>query len=373
MVGNATFAFDLYDTLKGETGNLFFSPHSISMAMAMIHAGARGNTEAELASVLHFNTNQSKLHPLFNKLDQDLASRGQNAQAADGKAFRLNIVNATWGQKNYPFETSFLDTLALNYGAGLHVLDFGTSPEPSRNTINQWVENATEGRIKDLLPEGVIQNSTRLVLTNAVYFNAAWATPFKESNTTNDVFHVSDVTTVTVPTMHMVERLRYAKGQNYEAVDLPYDGHELGMLVIVPDSGQLQAVEASLAITVDDALTNLTDSQVTLALPKFEASTKVPVKDKLQQLGVNDAFDDGAADFSGVTGEEKLVITAVVHKAFVKVNEAGTEAAAATGVVAGPTSMPQPVTLTIDRPFIVAIRDYRTNAIIFLGRISDPS
>ena len=220
--GNSAFAFDLYKALKGTTGNIFYSPYSISAALAMTYAGARGDTEKQMADVLHFILSQNQLHPAFNKLAIELASRGQGANGKDGEGFRLNVVNAIWGQKDYKFLPQFLDVLAENYGAGLRIIDFQQAPEESRVTINKWVSDQTENRINDLIPQGAIDRLTRLVLTNAIYFNAAWQYPFNEKTTTNGTFYLLDGTTTTVPMMKQSESFGYTEGNGYQAVELPY-------------------------------------------------------------------------------------------------------------------------------------------------------
>ena len=374
VAGDTAFALDVYQQVRGKAGNLFFSPHSISICLAMLHAGARGNTEAQMAKALQYVLPQATLHPFFNKLDLDLASRGKGKKAADGKAFRLNIVNATWGQKGYSFLAPYLDTLALNYGAGLRVLDFAASPEGSRKTINKWVEQQTESRIKDLLPAGSIDSLTKLVLSNAIYFNAAWLKPFEVKDTKKEAFNLDGGGTVTVPLMHgTLNQSSYAKGAGYEAVTLPYDGNELSMVVIVPDKGTLATFEKGLtAAVLKGILDKLKFTKVALSIPKFEFEHELNLAKALKALGMTDAFDMGA-DLSGINGKKDLYITGAFHKAFVKVNEAGTEAAAATAVVAGNLSAPSPVTVKVDRPFIFLIRDHATGAVLFVGRVADPS
>jgi len=372
--GNSAFAFDLYQALRGEKGNLFYSPYSISLALAMTYAGARNETEQQMANTLHFILPQERLHPAFNSLDQQLASRGEGAKGKDEKGFRLNIVNAIWGQEDYEFLSEFLDVLAENYGAGLRLLDFIKAPEESRVTINDWVSDQTEGKIEDLIPQGVIDEMTRLVLTNAIYFNAAWLNPFNEDLTQDGTFYLLDGSEVTVPMMQQTESFGYAEGEGYQAVELPYDGSQLSMVILLPESAQFDSFEQSLdADYVDAILTDLEDRQVALTMPKFEFESEFSLADTLSEMGMPVAFS-AAADFSGMTGNRELTITDILHKAFVSVDEAGTEAAAATAVVVGLTSVPeQPVQVTVDRPFIFLIRDIETDAIVFVGRVMNPS
>lgn len=371
--GNSELAFDLYQQLKDEEGNLFYSPYSISLALAMTYAGARGETETQMADALDFLLSQDKLHPAFNALSLELDSRGQGAQGKDGEGFRLNIVNAIWGQKDYTFLADFLDVLAVNYGAGLRVLDFIGAPEESRVTINDWVADQTEGRIEDLIPQGLINSMTRLVLTNAIYFNTAWLNPFDEDITRDGDFYRLDGSQVTVPMMSQQEHLGYAEGDGYLAVELPYDGEELSMVILLPDSGQFESFENSLsAEQVAAIIESLDYREVALTMPKFEFDSEFSLLEALSALGMPIAFS-GGADFSGMTGNRDLFIADVVHKAFVSVDEAGTEAAAATAVVMEMTAMPDVVEVSVDRPFIFLIRDIETGAILFVGRTLNPS
>jgi len=372
--GNNAFAFDLYQALGAEDGNLFYSPYSISLALAMTYAGARGETAQQMADTLHFVLPQDRLHSAFNSLDIELSRRGEDAKGKDGGGFRLNIVNAIWGQKGYHFLTTFLDLLAENYGAGLRIQDFVGAPEESRITINNWVSDQTEGRIRDLIPQGVIDELTRLVLTNAIYFNAAWQYPFDEDLTSDGSFYPLDGGEVTVPMMRQTELLGYTEGDGYQAVELLYDGGELSMVILLPAPGQFEAFEGALdAQQVDGIIDRLEQRQVALTMPKFEFESSFGLKEALAEMGMPVAFSE-SADFSGMTGNRDLFIADVIHKAFVSVDEAGTEAAAATAVVMALTSVPDtPVEVTVDHPFVFLIRDIETDTILFVGRIVNPS
>jgi serpin B len=370
--GNSAFAFELYQALREQEGNLFYSPHSISVALAMTYAGARGDTAEEMAATLHFMLEQDRLHPAFNWLDAELASRGEGAQGKDGEGFRLNIVNAIWGQKGYEFLTEFLDVLAENYGAGLRILDFINQTEESRLAINDWVSDQTEGRIKDLIPQGVINVATCLVLTNAIYFNAAWKYPFDEKMTANGPFYLLNGEQITVPMMRQTEAFGYTDGEGYQAVELPYDGEELSMVIVLPEAGNFEAFEEGLQVPqVCDIINSLRPSGVTLTMPQFEFDSEFSLKNTLEDMGMPSAF--GAADFSGMTGTRDLYIRDVLHKAFVSVDEAGTEAAAATAVAMEEMAPEPRVEVTIDRPFIFLIRDIETGTILFVGRVLDPA
>jgi len=372
--GNSVFTFDLYQALKEEDGNLFYSPYSISLALAMTYAGARGETAQQMADTLQFLLDHDKLHPAFNWLDAELAGRGEGAKGKDGEGFRLNIVNAIWGQKNYEFLSGFLDVLAENYGAGLRILDFMTNTEKSRLAINDWVSDQTEGLIEDLIPQGALSELTRLVLTNAIYFNAAWAYPFDEDMTSDGQFYLLDGGQVSVPMMKQTESFGYTDGEGYQAVELHYDGDELSMVILLPEDGNFEAFEEGLqGQQVRDIISGLQPSEVALTMPKFEFDSEFSLTDTLAGMGMPIAFSD-AADFSGMTGNRELFISDVLHKAFVAVDEAGTEAAAATAVIMELTAMPDPpVEVTIDNPFVFLIRDIETGTILFVGRVMNPN
>lgn len=374
VAGNSAFAFDLYQAIRKEPGNLFYSPYSISAALAMTYAGARGETERQMAQVLHFALEQARLHPTFNALDQALASRGAGAKSKDGQPFRLRVANSLWGQAGYTFLPAFLDTLAENYGAGLRLVDFKGAPEDARKAINDWVSDRTEGRIRDLIPQGAIDTLTRLVLANAIYFNAAWMHTFEKSATQDGPFYLLDGSQVTVPMMRQNERFPYFAGKGVQAVELPYDGGEVSMVLLVPDRGAFSAFEEALsAQVVTDILARMEQISVNLAMPRFKYDATLSLADTLRAMGMPEAFSANA-DFSGMDGTRNLAITDVFHKAFVAVDEAGTEAAAATAVIIGLTAMPaSPVDLTVDRPFIFLIRDIQTGAILFVGRVLNPT
>ena len=379
--GNNAFAFDLYRTLSGGEGNFFYSPFSISQALAMTSAGARGETLRQMEATLHHRLPQSSLHPAFNALDLTLASRGQEpggtpSDAGEGgQYFRLNIANAVWGQDGYYFRPDFLDLLAEHYGAGMMAADFMGAPDESRVRINDWVAEETEGKVKDLLAPGVITDSTRLVLTNAIYFNASWLWQFSPRDTEVRPFHLDGGGTVSVPMMTETSKefYGYAGGDGYQAVDVPYSWGEMSMTILLPDEGTLEEFEGSLdSEMLNRIIDDIEIDYITLTMPLFEFESQFSLGDTLAEMGMPDAFG-GAADFSGMTGSRDLWISEVVHKAFVSVDEEGTEAAAATAVVV-PTSGPtkEPIEVTVDRPFIFLIRDIGTGTVLFLGRVSNP-
>tara|TARA_R110002096_G_scaffold435826_2_gene663664 strand:+ start:211541 stop:212743 length:1203 start_codon:yes stop_codon:yes gene_type:complete len=374
VAGNTAFAVDAYRELQAgnEGENLFISPHSISNALAMVYAGARGNTESQMADALHFTLPQDQLHPAFNWLDLQLASRGEGASGSDGGDFRLNVINATFGQVGYEFLGDFLDRLAVNYGAGLALLDFESDPEGSRQTINTWVADATEDNILDLLPQGMISPDTRLVLTNAVYFNAAWKTKFDPDLTAPGTFRTTAGDVTTDMMTGEVQGVMSASGDGYQALTLPYEGDELDMVFIVPDEGEFTNIDTSISPTwLDGVLSSLAPSNIGgVTMPKFDFRFKTSLIETFQSLGLTDAFN-GSADFSGIDGTRNLIITGIVHEAFVKVTEDGTEAGGATAVVVGRDSIPEWV--TIDRPFLFLVCDIETGAVLFIGRVLNPS
>jgi serpin B len=373
VAGNSAFAFDLYQAVRGNEGNLLYSPYSISIALAMTYAGAGGETKQQMADTLSFTLPDDRLHPAFNALDLELAGRGEDPQGGESYRFQLNIANAIWGQEGYAFLSEFLDVLAENYGAGLRLLDFVGAPEESRLAINDWVSDQTEEKIPDLIPQGIIDRLTRLVLTNAIYFNAGWAFPFEPQDTEEGPFHLVDGDEVTVPMMKQSHEFAYAEGDGYQAVSLPYGLSGVSMLLLVPPAGQFEAFESSLnAERVDAIVKGLGRWAVTLSMPKFDFESSFDLGETLAMMGMPDAFSD-LADFSGMTGTRELFISAVVHKAFISVDEEGTEAAAATAAVGSLYSMPEHADLTVDRPFVFLIRDYETGAILFAGRVVDPA
>ena len=371
--GNRSFAVDMYRELAREDGNVFFSPYSISLALAMTWAGARNETEAQMASTLHFGLEQERLHPVFNYIDLALNSRGQGASGADGEGFRLHVVNETWGQEGYGFLEEFLDVLAENYGAGMRLMDFIAAPEECRVTINEWVEEQTEGLIEDLIPQGSIDELTRLVLTNAIYFNAAWKSEFPPEATVEEPFHLADGGSVQVPMMSQMAEFPAFFGEGFRALELPYDGDELSMVVVVPDTG-FEAFEAGLTIDLlDSVVASLQEEFITVKMPRWTFATpSIRLKQLLSDLGMPVAFSTGA-DFSGMDGRLFLYIGDVIHKAFVSVDEAGTEAGVATAVIMEGYGMPPEDEIHMDRPFIYLIRDIETDTILFMGRLVDPS
>jgi serpin B len=375
VAGNTAFAFDLFQVVVPSNGNVVYSPYSISLAFAMAYGGARGETAAQIADVLHYILAEDQFHPAFNALALDLARRPDQANVAEKERFQLSIANALWGQDGWPFLPEYLDLLAANYGAGMRLVDFENAPESARKQINNWVSNQTNNRIKDIIPPGMIDPLTRLVLANAIYFKATWEYEFDANDTADKPFYLLNDDTVSVPMMeigHQVN-LSYGVENGWQAVALPYRGGLTEMLIIVPDSGNFEIFESTLiAERYEEILAAMEPQEVIFSMPKFTFETQYGLKDIMAGMGMQDAFEPSAADFSGIDGQNDLFISDAIHKAFIAVDEKGTEAAAATVITMQMASLPQGVVLTLDRPFFFFIRDVPTSAILFLGRVVDP-
>jgi len=370
------FGLELYRAALGPDENGVVSPASIAIALAMARAGARGETAAQMDEVLRSVAADSNA-PWLNALDQALTSRSGTFQDMAGKDVdvALRIANAPFAQRDMTLEPAYLEALAARFGAGVRLVDYKTDTEGVRQAINAWVSDQTEARIRELLAKGDLDAMTRLVLVNAIYLKAAWLTPFAVEGTKPAPFTRLDGSTVDVPMMAAIETLPYADGAGWRAVELPYVGDALALTVIVPDD--LASFTASLDEPTFEAIAaKLADgtANVTLAFPKFGTETKTDLAEVLGPLGMPDAFDPTKADFSGITDAERLYISAVIHQANIDVDEKGTEAAAATAVVMRATALPSgQVTFNVDHPFLFALRDVTTGAIVFLGQIATPS
>jgi serpin B len=368
---NTEFGLDLYRKLKTGSDNLVFSPHSISVALSMAYGGSANDTAKGFEQAMHQSLPSTRFHRAMNTLDLALASRGQGAVGKDGGPFRLNVNNQLFSQTGFALETPYLDLLAAEYGSGVRLLDFETQPEPSRQQINSWVENNTNGLIPELLPAGTINEGTRLALVNTVYFNAGWKKTFDQNDTHPGAFAKLDGSTEQVQMMSG-EGLTGSSGvrNGVEVVTLAYDGEEVDLVILAPPVGTLASFEAGLTAAEFEAnLAAAHGSTVNVQLPKFDFKTRSSLNEILIALGLGEAFSP-RADFTAMRAEGGLQITNVVHEAVIKTDEAGTEAAAATGVIIGVTSVPSFV--QIDRPFVFAIRDRATGTVIFLGRVVDP-
>ncbi|PSP81513.1 serpin family protein [Halobacteriales archaeon QS_1_68_20] len=372
--GNAEFALDLAQYLATEQGgNQFFSPYSISVALAMTYAGARGETATQMAETLHYTLGE-EVHPAFADLRTALQARETTEDPVEGDevdAFQLSVANALWGQEGYPFAEDYLSLVEKHYGAGLREADFAGDAEGERERINDWVAEQTEDRIEDLLPPGSLSPATVLVLTNAIYFMASWQFEFDPADTEDGTFTALDGTESTVPMMHQNLRTNYASVPGAEAVELPYVGEDVSMVLILPED--FEDFERSLdADRLFGIFEQLHDARGDLAMPKFEYETELRLSSVLSDLGMPVAFGS-EADFSGmVEGEgSDLQIDDVYHEAFVSVDEQGTEAAASTAVVMLESAPPEWGELRFDRPFLFCVRDRPTDAVLFLGRVVD--
>ncbi len=360
--GNTAFALDLYRQVASEPGNLVLGPLSISVAMAMNQMGARGATASQTAEAMHFDLPSEQLAAAFDRLEREL-------EGLAGEKVTIALVNQLFGQRDYPFEEPFLETLSSRFGAPMAVVDY-SDPEAVRGLINAWVASQTNDRIKDLIPPDALTALTRLVLVNATYLKADWAQPFNAAFTERRPFRLASGRNVRVPTMAATSYAPTSTTGDVRAIELPYEGERLAMLILVPDD--LATFEASVtAETIDAIVASLEPGGVALTMPAFSARTRVDLRAPLQALGIIDAFDWRLADLSGISPEPGLHVSAAVHQAFVKVAEKGTEAAAATAIGDSGTSGPPPA-FKVDRPFLWLIRDRETGSVLFLGRVLDP-
>jgi len=391
VAGNNKFALELYAKLRTQEGNLFFSPYSISTALAMAYAGAAGQTETQMAKVLHFPVlcepnvpsapvpDQKRFHFEFGKIIKDLNARGEKG------GYELRVANALWGQKGYGFLEEFLQLIKTNYGGEVNEVDFVIAAEPARKTINAWVEKQTNNKIKNLIAPGVLNHLTRLVLTNAIYFKGNWARQFEKDKTKDAPFTLLNGEKLDVPMMNQTAEFNYMETDDFQALELPYVDDELSMIILLPKQAAcapgdgVTDLEKTLTTgSLSQWLAKLRKRKVIVSVPKFKMTSQFSLSGVLKSMGMTDAFS-AKADFSGINacapGSRKdLFISAVIHKAYVDVNEEGTEAAAATGVVMGITSV-GPTEIPVfraDHPFIFLIRDNRSGCILFIGRTINP-
>lgn len=377
--GANAFAFDLYGELLDERAdeNLFASPVSISLALAMTYAGAREGTREEMREVLRYELDDEAVHAAYESLQAEFDRRSEATDDdEEGHPFELSVANSVWGQEEYPFEDAYLDVLESHYGSGLREVDFQADAERAREEINDWVADETEDRIDDLLPPGSLDELTRLVLVNAVYFLANWKHTFDEDLTEAETFTALDGEEHEVQMMRQEHSWPYAEVNGAQAVDLPYVGEDVSMLVVLPPEGEFESYEAEFdEETLDELVDALEREEGTVHLPRFEFEGGFELGDPLRALGMTDAFDPNEADFDGIADtEESLFIHEAFHDTFVSVDEEGTEAAAATAVVIGTESAPaDPFEFVADRPFLFAIRDRPTGSLLFFGRAVDPA
>ena len=369
--GNNRFAWKLHGKLREQPGNLFYSPYSISTALGMTYAGARGDTATQMATALDFGANEPAFHAAMGKLIRDFNAAGKQG------GYKLSVANALWAQHDYTFLPAYTQLVTANYEAAVQNLNFQKDAEAARQTINRWVEDKTNDKIKELLKPGVLNSDTRLVLTNAIYFKSAWANSFTKEATQPGPFTRLGGQQADVPMMHQTEKFAYLKAEGLQALELPYEGHALSMVILLPDKVD-GLTDLEQGLTADKLFAwrgQMKRRQVELTLPKFKMTSEFALKGVLSSLGMVDAFTT-AADFSGMDGSKNLSIQHVIHKAFVDVNEDGTEAAAATAVAVAVTSAPlepeQPIVVKVDHPFVFAIRENQTGSILFIGRVVAP-
>lgn len=363
---NNAFAFDLFGQIAADPGNLFLSPYSISSALAMAFAGARCNTESQMAKVMRYDLPQEVLHKAFGQVNAVLNK--------PSKDYKLSVANALWSQIGLDFVKEYLETVQAGYGPGLKLVDFAGKTEEARLIINKWVEEKTEDKIKELIKPDVLDPLTRLVITNAIYFKGQWEQQFKKELTKDADFTLTNRQKVKVPFMNQQGTFGYAEEAGLQALELTYAGGDLSMLILLPESAtDYSSFEKKLGYAMFTGIIGrLRKEAVNVSLPKFKFETELGLGGTLQRMGMTDAFSEYLADFSGIS-DTFLYITAVIHKAFIEVNEEGSEAAAATAVVMGTKSIgPEPKCFAADRPFFFAIRDLRTGSILFMGRVLDP-
>jgi serpin B len=379
VTADTDFAFDLFRAAAADGENTLLSPYSVAAALTMTYAGARGQTATEMADVLGITLDQDRLHAVRNELDLQIATIDEPPAPGDEREpFSINVANSLWGQRGYPFLEEFLVLLAENYDAGMNLVDFAAAAEEARVAINDWVEEQTAGRIVDLIPPGVISDVTRLVLVNAIWFKASWETQFDPDSTADGTFTLLDGATVTVPMMNGGGMMPYATGDGYEYLRIPYAG-DASMVIILPSEGRFAEVTQSLnSEFLADAQAGAAVKDVDLVMPKFEFTSEFKLKDALEKLGMTSAFAapgvDGGADFTGITAKPELFIQDVVHKAFITVDETGTEAAAATAVIVGLTAVADPpIPVTLNRPFVFLIQHNSTGEVLFVGQVMNPA
>jgi serpin B len=371
------FALTLYGELGSSPGNLFFSPFSVRVALCMAFAGARGETAAQMRDSLGIASSDRAIHGAFAKIIERLNEAG-------GGEYEMAVANSLWGQDGADFRTEFLDLVNRHYGGGMNIVDFRRDAEAARVRINRWVEDQTKEKIRDVIPSGELDPNTRFMLVNAVYFKGLWVLPFRKAATRDEPFYLETGGMVQAPLMRQKERVRYSQDEGFQAIELAYRGADLSMLVLLPGNKDgLPNLEKRLsARMLNDCVAKMRERKIELFLPRFEMTWGTAnLTDELRTLGMPLALTRGQADFSGMNGleppdDDSLFIDSVWHKAFVEVNEEGTEAAAATAVTMGPRSAarpPPPVPIfRADHPFLFAIRDRKSGAILFLGRIIDP-
>lgn len=362
-----SFAFDLYSNLKEkEQGNIFFSPYSVSSAFTMVYEGARTKTAEEIQQVFSFEKDddlrRSSFAALYNEINEA------------GKSYKLNTANALWVQQDFKILNEYLNVLDKYYGGKATNVDFVGKTEQARQTINGWVEEKTNNKIKDLFPQGSLNSLTRLVLTNAVYFKATWLKQFETKATRNEPFWTNPENSVQTPMMSISDDFNYTETEDLQVLEMLYDGEDLSMLILLPKENNIETLEEQLSLAnIEQWKRSLAEKEVEVFIPKFTFTTKYSLNNNLAEMGMPSAFSPGEADLSGIDGARRLFIQQVIHQAFVDVNEEGTEAAAATGIIMAPTAIsPAKTVFRADHPFIFLIQDRASGNILFMGRVANP-
>lgn len=369
ITSNQDFGLDLMHRLAPE-GNALIAPHSIQLAFGMLYAGANADTKTAIEKTFHLPVGTSAYHPVMNHLDQQFAEIAQNGKARDGSQMKLDVQDQLFTQKGFHVEQAYLDTLAKFYGAGVNQLDFEHQAESSRTAINDWVSTATQQKITELFPQGAIDSSTRLTLVNTIYMDAGWAHAFKESDTEDKPFHLASGTDVTVKMMRQaLVPGSYAKDGDVVIAELPYSGDQLALTVVMP--AKLSDLEPIDAAKLQGWFGQLHAEKLDLGMPRMKLEEKYTLDDALKAMGMSIAYSD-QADFSGISGDKSLSVQTAVHKTYADIAEKGTEAAAATGIGVGTTSIEVGQEVTLDHPFLFFIRDTKSGEILFLGRFTGP-
>jgi serine protease inhibitor len=366
---NNAFALTLYASLSGREGNLFFSPFSVSSALAMVYMGGRGNTAKQIARTLHFEGEPVRAVKTLGDMVRDLRDRGKTQQ------YELAVANALWMSKGRDLLPDYLNLLKTTFGAGVQELDFGANPNGCRRSINTWTEKQTSGKIKDLVPAGMVGPSTKLVITNAIYFKGIWSARFNKDNTSDGQFLTAAGKSVMTPMMTQTGKFTYLEEKTFQILEMDYQGKGLSMVAILPKANDgLPELEKTLTTeNVNDWLGRLVEKQVSVYFPRFRLSAKFMLAETLKTMGMTDAFSAPPADFSGIDGRKDLAIDEVVHEAFVDVNEKGTEAAAATAATMEESASLAETEFVADHPFVFMIRDRQSGSILFVGRVVNPA
>jgi len=364
--GNNKFAFDLYFNLKDKEGNIFFSPFSISSAFLICYEGSRGNTKKEIEDAFGFPSKEEIRRPNFAEILNEINKKD--------KKYILNTANALWIQKDYKILNEYKEIVKKYYDSEIQNVDFIKEGEKSRRIINSWVEEKTNGKIKDLIPEGGVDVLTRAIITNAIYFKGKWLKKFDEKNTYEGDFYISENEKIKVFMMKMEREIfNYYEDEKVQVLEIPYDGNEISFFIFLPKSFDINSINDYLNYDkFKEIKEKMVKEEIDIHIPKFKIETKYFLNDVLYEIGIKDAFSDIKADFSGITGKKELFISKVLHKAYALVNEEGTEAAAATGIVMEITSVRPRKVFKADHPFVFIIHENKYGNILFFGRIIKP-